>query len=398
MAWLCNQGGNASVNGSGLRPDNASSPCDASAPPPPVLVVRNELVARVEVAVLSVILVLALSGNLGVLLAIRSSRRKASSRMFYLVKHLSIADLVVAVFQVLPQLIWEVTFRFQAPDFLCRAVKYLQVVGMFASTYLLIVMSIDRCLTICQPLKSLQQRSNRPYVVCSWVVSLLFSIPQVFIFSLKQVVPGAYDCWGDFAQPWGARAYVTWITLAVYVLPVIVLAVCYSLISLKIWRNVKLKTQREARASSSSSSAAGSLMLSRVSSVKIISRAKIRTVKMTFVIVLAYMVCWTPFFVVQMWKVWDEHAPEENWLFVIAMLLASLNSCCNPWIYMFFTGRLFHDLVQRLLCCCSPKLSKPEQPVNELTCSKKSNSSTLAISLKSSSSQKSLSLHQQHEQ
>ncbi|GAA6090510.1 oxytocin receptor b [Tachysurus ichikawai] len=31
--------------------------------------------------------------------------------------------------------------------------------------------------------------------------------------------------------------------------------------------------------------------------------------------------------------------------FIIAMLLASLNSCCNPWIYMFFAGHLFRDLM-----------------------------------------------------
>nr|BBH84761.1 oxytocin receptor [Scyliorhinus torazame] len=364
--------------------DNSSMYCNGSGQPR----VRNELVAKLEVTVLAVILILALSGNLAVLLAIHTNRHKPS-RMYYFVKHLSIADLVVAVFQVLPQLIWEITFRFYAPDLLCRAVKYLQVVGMFASTYLLIVMSIDRCLTICQPLKSLHQRSNRAYVLCSWVVSLLFSLPQLFIFSLKQMGPGAYDCWGHFIQPWGARAYVTWFTLSVYVVPVLLLLLCYSLITLKIWRNVKLKTQREAGASR------GGAMLSRVSSIKIISRAKIRTVKMTFVIVLAYIVCWTPFFVVQMWSVWDDQAPEEtDWPFVISMLLASLNSCCNPWIYMCFTGRLYHDLIQRFHCC-SLRLNKNEQPNSELTCSKKSNSSTLAISLKSSGSQKSLSLYQQ---
>ncbi|XP_067907544.1 oxytocin receptor [Heterodontus francisci] len=377
---------NLSSNGSAGLLENVTLLCNGSTK----LIVRNELVAKVEVAVLTLILIMALTGNIGVLLAIHSNRHKPS-RMYFFVKHLSIADLVVAIFQVLPQLIWEITFRFYAPDFLCRIVKYLQVVGMFASTYLLIVMSIDRCMTICQPLKSLHQRSNRAYVIASWVISLLFSLPQVFIFYLKQVSPGVYDCWGDFVLPWGAKAYITWITLSVYVIPVIMLIICYSLISFKIWQNVKLKTQKQAKASK------GGVMLSRISSVKIISRAKIRTVKMTFVIVVAYVVCWTPFFIVQMWKVWDDHAPQENWAFVIAMLLASLNSCCNPWIYMFFTGKLFHDLVQRFLCCTS-RPGKTEQPSNELTCSKKSTSSTLAISLKSSGSQKSLSLHQQLEQ
>ncbi|XP_078270000.1 mesotocin receptor-like [Rhinoraja longicauda] len=380
--------GNASSSGwdTVLDNNNTTATCNRSAHSP----LRDEVVARLEVTVLAVILILALSGNIGVLLAIYSNRHK-SSRVYFFVKHLSIADLMVAIFQVLPQLIWDITFRFYAPDFVCRAVKYLQVVGMFASTYLLIVMSVDRCMTICQPLKSLHQRSNRAFVVFSWLISLLFSLPQVFIFSLTEVAPGTYDCWGDFVEPWGAKAYITWIALSVYVIPIILLVICYSLISFKIWQNVKLKTRREA------TELRGGVMLSRVSSVRIISRAKIRTVKMTFVIVLAYVVCWTPFFVVQMWKAWDHHVPQENWAFVITMLLASLNSCCNPWIYMFFTGRLLHDLVQRFLCCSS-RLGNTEQPNSELTCSKKSNSSTFAVSLKSSSSQKSLSVQQQLEE
>jgi len=94
---------------------------------------RNEEVAKVEVAVLALVLFLALTGNLCVLLAIHTTKH-SQSRMYYLMKHLSIADLVVAIFQVLPQLIWDITFRYYGPDILCRLVKYLQVVGMFAST------------------------------------------------------------------------------------------------------------------------------------------------------------------------------------------------------------------------------------------------------------------------
>ncbi|KAI7807375.1 oxytocin receptor b [Triplophysa rosa] len=306
---------------------------------------RNEEVAKVEVTVLVLILLFALAGNLCVLLAIHTSKH-GQSRMYYFMKHLSIADLVVAVFQVLPQLIWDITFRFYGPDILCRLVKYLQVVGMFASTYMLVLMSTDRCLAIWQPLRSLRRRNDRFYVIASWIMSLLFSAPQVYIFSLKEVGDGVYDCWGDFIQPWGAKAYVTWISLTIYVIPVAILSVCYGLISYKIWQNFKLKTRREQCLSLTPRPAKGPA-LSRVSSVKLISKAKIRTVKMTFVIVLAYIICWTPFFFVQMWSAWDPMAPREALAFIIAMLLASLNSCCNPWIYMFFAGHLFRDLMER---------------------------------------------------
>lgn len=274
---------------------------------------RNEALARVEVAVLCLILFLALSGNACVLLALRTTRHK-HSRLFFFMKHLSIADLVVAVFQVLPQLLWDITFRFYGPDLLCRLVKYLQVVGMFASTYLLLLMSLDRCLAICQPLRSLRRRTDRLAVLATWLGCLVASVPQVHIFSLREVADGVFDCWAVFIQPWGPKAYVTWITLAVYIVPVIVLAACYGLISFKIWQNLRLKTAAAAAAAEGSDAAggAGRAALARVSSVKLISKAKIRTVKMTFIIVLAFIVCWTPFFFVQMWSVWDVNAPKEG--------------------------------------------------------------------------------------
>uniref|UniRef100_A0A8C9S8D3 Oxytocin receptor n=1 Tax=Scleropages formosus TaxID=113540 RepID=A0A8C9S8D3_SCLFO len=339
---------------------------------------RNEEVAKVEVTVLLLVLLLALAGNVCVLLAIHTSKH-GHSRMYYFMKHLSIADLVVAVFQVLPQLIWDITFRFYGPDLLCRLVKYLQVVGMFASTYMLVLMSIDRCLAICQPLRSLHRRKDRVYVLSSWGLSLLFSAPQVYIFSLKEVGHGVYDCWGDFVQPWGAKAYVTWISFTIYVIPVAILSACYGLISFKIWQNFKLKTKKE--------QCVAAPPFSRVSSVKLISKAKIRTVKMTFVIVVAYIVCWTPFFFVQMWSAWDPAAPREEMAFIIAMLLASLNSCCNPWIYMCFAGHLFHDLIRHFVCC-STRYLKSSPCSCEGNTSHRSNTSTFII--KSTSSQRSV--------
>nr|7RYC_O Chain O, Oxytocin receptor [Homo sapiens] len=346
---------------------------------------RNEALARVEVAVLCLILLLALSGNACVLLALRTTRQK-HSRLFFFMKHLSIADLVVAVFQVLPQLLWDITFRFYGPDLLCRLVKYLQVVGMFASTYLLLLMSLDRCLAICQPLRSLRRRTDRLAVLATWLGCLVASAPQVHIFSLREVADGVFDCWAVFIQPWGPKAYITWITLAVYIVPVIVLAACYGLISFKIWQNLRLKTAAAAAAEAPEGAAAGDggrVALARVSSVKLISKAKIRTVKMTFIIVLAFIVCWTPFFFVQMWSVWDANAPKEASAFIIVMLLASLNSCCNPWIYMLFTGHLFHELVQRFLCCSASYLKG--RRLGETSASKKSNSSSFVLSHRSSS-------------
>ena len=74
---------------------------------------RDEDLAKAEVAVQAVILLVALLSNALVLIALmRQLRRKPSSRMYRLMYHLSIADLLVAVLNIFPQLIWDITFRY----------------------------------------------------------------------------------------------------------------------------------------------------------------------------------------------------------------------------------------------------------------------------------------------
>ncbi|TRY98838.1 hypothetical protein DNTS_027854 [Danionella cerebrum] len=306
---------------------------------------RDEEVAKIEIAVLSVTFAVAVIGNCSVLAAIYKSKKK-SSRVHLFIKHLSLADLMVAFFQVLPQLCWEITFRFYGPDFLCRIVKHLQVMGMFASTYMMVMMTLDRYIAICHPLKSLQQshRRSRLMIAGSWLGSLVLSSPQYFIFSLSEIQTGSavFDCWAHFIQPWGLRAYITWITGGIFLVPVIILMTCYGFICHSIRRNLRFKTRRS-----------GLIGKSSVSGVSVISRAKLRTVKMTFVIVLAYIICWAPFFTVQMWSVWDRNfswVDSENTAVTLSALLASLNSCCNPWIYMLFSGHLLRDCALLLPC------------------------------------------------
>uniref|UniRef100_A0ABI7XNR1 Vasopressin V1a receptor n=2 Tax=Felinae TaxID=338152 RepID=A0ABI7XNR1_FELCA len=146
-------------------------------------------------------------------------------------------------------------------------------------------------------------------------------------------------------------------TGGIFVAPVVILGTCYGFICYHIWRNVRGKTALLPGKGAEGASGAlhkGLLLAPCISSVKTISRAKIRTVKMTFVIVTVYIVCWAPFFILQMWSVWDEKfvwIESENPAITITALLASLNSCCNPWIYMFFSGHLLQDCVHSFPCC-----------------------------------------------
>ncbi|KAG8589249.1 hypothetical protein GDO81_006316, partial [Engystomops pustulosus] len=302
---------------------------------------RDEALAKAEVAVLGSVLAITTLGNVGLLFAIYR-RGKKMTRMHLFIVHLAYTDLAVAFFQILPQMIWDITFRFIGSDFLCRMVKYTQVMSMFVSTYMLMMMTIDRYIAVCHPLKTLQQPARHAYIMIgiTWIFSCLLSLPQIFIFSLKEIEQnsGIIDCWADFRYPWGAKAYITWNTISIFAVPVGILVVCYSLICCEICKNLKGKMQTYGARQRECN---GQVMPSRVSSIRTISRAKIRTVKMTFVIVLSYIISWAPFFGVQMWSVWDENAPDVETRpegAVPDKLLPCLSSCSNPWIYMFYSS------------------------------------------------------------
>lgn len=273
---------------------------------------RNEHLAYAEISVLGIIFIAATVGNF-ILIFILWNRRKKLSRMYVFMLHLSLADLVVAFFQVLPQLIWDITDVFIGPDPLCRTIKYLQLVGMFASTYMIVVMTMDRFQAVCYPMVTFRKRRAlwNSAICTSWSISLIFSVPQAFIFSKIEIAPGIFECWAQFIEPWGLVAYVTWISIAIFFIPVTILSICQIKICWEIKMNVYAKKHKGFLANDPQIR-----IISRVSSVNCISRAMTKNVRMTIVTVVSYVTCWTPFFVAQMWAAWSADIPDGKILLI----------------------------------------------------------------------------------
>ncbi|KAM4736746.1 vasopressin V2 receptor-like [Anableps anableps] len=402
---------------------------------------RDPLLAVAEVVVLAVVLLLALIGN-GLVLVVLLRRRQHHSPLHQFMLNLCVADLVVALFQVLPQLVWDAKGRLPGPDFLCRLVKYLQVLGMFASSYMIVAMTLDRHYAICCPLQAHRSGATKrwnTFIFLAWSLSLLLSLPQLFIFSRSEVAPGVYECWGHFAQSWGLKAYVTWMTLAVFIIPVLIITFCQVRIFKEIHHSLYRRPERRLspappprsrqdsrgrgrggsaqpvyvspltfnnpgshgasdagstpqslpmsplRSGSTSSqsetntccaapSAVGSTHAHKAPPARggEVTAAMSKTVKMTLVIVLVYSFCWAPFFSVQLWAAWDPDPPQRDTAFTLLMLLASLNSCTNPWIYSAFSSSVSPEL-RLLLFCRTPSHQQGSFP-DDSTATHSSNS------------------------
>ncbi|XP_076457970.1 oxytocin receptor-like [Babylonia areolata] len=330
---------------------------------------RNEDLARIEVAVLATIFALAVVGNVCVLVAL-GRRRKITSRMHMFILHLSVADLLVALCNILPQLAWDLTGTFRGGDFLCRTVTFLQVFVMYLSTYVLVMTAIDRYRAICFPLSNHNwtPRTVNLLVLGVYLVSAVFSIPQplLFRYQVRERMDGVEDCRATFEPPWLLHAYILSFTALVYILPFLFLLFTYGSICYTIWAHHSTPTTLKRLTTWGIGSPGGGragggrngVVRPRAHSVRGFSRAKLKTVKLTFVVIVAYLVCWSPFFISHICWLYDPQQ-ESNSAVVIMVLLSSLNSCCNPWIYLAFSGNLLKHLLPCRLPSCSRSPSSP---------------------------------------
>ena len=346
--------------------ENCTNCTNATVPGIPV---RDEFLAQLEIGIQATIFTLAVIGNGGVLL-ILALRRKKLTRMNMLIVHLSIADLFVAFFNVLPQLIWDITYTFQGEAFLCGFVKLTQTMAMYASSYVLVVTAIDRYTALCHPLVSQTWTMKKIHlmVAVAWILSFIFSIPQPIIFRYVERAPGVFDCWANFNPMWTMNLYVTWFFVAVYMIPICILTFCYGRISCVVWKNISTKEASVKGKKVKKFVGAdhengrllnGSLVKQHSTGNKprahvrgSVSRAKIKTVKLTLTVVFCYLICWSPFFIAQLWWAWDENAPFTGKLFTfysffsnivtyIINLLLLLNKFSLFEIHIYCNSRFF---------------------------------------------------------
>jgi hypothetical protein len=268
--------------------------------------------AKIEIIVQAIILYLAIFGNAAVLVVFRW-KLKRLSRMQWFIVHLCIADIFVAFFNILPQLIWDITYRFQGNNVLCKLVKYFQMVAMYASSYVLVVTALDRYISICHPLTShtwTKRRANF-MVIVAWILSLFFSIPQLVLFVKMEVSPGSgeYDCWETMSEgeTWEIPAYTTWIFLSIYVIPFLILTFAYSRICYVVFISVSSKEQVRVSFNTKTnvSSKKSDFLMNPRAHTRTASKSKKKTIYLTLTVVLCFLICWGPFFVAQMWAAYD---------------------------------------------------------------------------------------------
>lgn len=138
-----------------------------------------ELAYLIRIITLSTILVLSVPLNFIVLLTVWRQRGR-KSRVNLLVLHLTIADLLITFINISTDVVWFCTVAWLAGNTMCKLIMFMETFAMYASSFVLIVISIDRYAAIVHPL-SVRAADRRCKIMLrvAWGSAAVCSIPQV---------------------------------------------------------------------------------------------------------------------------------------------------------------------------------------------------------------------------
>ncbi|XP_037308597.1 gonadotropin releasing hormone receptor 4 isoform X2 [Pungitius pungitius] len=332
----------------------AASACSAGADGDALQLPTFSTAAKVRVIITFSLCAVSAVCNLLVLYAAgNGGKRKSHVRI--LIMNLTVADLLVTFIVMPVDAVWNITLQWLAGDVACRLLMFMKLVAMYSCAFVTVVISLDRQSAILNPLGITEaKRKSKIMLTVAWTMSVILSIPQMIIFhNVTITVPDNFtQCTthGSFVQHWQETLYNMFTFVCLFLLPLVIMIFCYTRILIEI----------------SSRMARGNLLSRDVHlrrSHNNIPRARMRTLKMSIVIVTSFIVCWTPYYLLGLWY----------WLFPVKMeetvshslthmlfIFGLFNACLDPITYGLFTVRLHKGLTR----CCQKANMQPELETN----------------------------------
>ncbi|XP_054716668.1 LOW QUALITY PROTEIN: visual pigment-like receptor peropsin [Uloborus diversus] len=83
---------------------------------------------------------------------------------------------------------------------------------------------------------------------------------------------------------------------------------------------------------------------------------------MAFVLIIAFIVAWSPYAVLCLWTIFSEPATVPPFLTLIPPLFAKSSTVVNPFIYFFSNPRLRTGIIATLMCCKETPVESIELP------------------------------------
>ncbi|XP_069108106.1 cardioacceleratory peptide receptor-like isoform X2 [Argopecten irradians] len=281
----------------------------------------------IQQAILGVELVLSLLFNGAVLLLI--IRKGKRNKMSFFVFHLALSDFSMAILFILPFFITRLVGQWYAGYVPCKMYMYLNQLAMYSSTYMLVVMSVDRVYAIARPLSATRRglMYRRLLVLLAWAIAACIAFKDLIYSDLmtsnnKKLCETVYP--GYLIRP-----FITLEAVLNFFLPAVIVTICYGWIVIVVSRRSKYSIRSKHQKEENGKRA------------DIVTRAKIRSTKVMFSVVSVFLICWSPHtfnFLLMVYQV----VPFTCVTFVL-FPLAPLNSLANPLVFLAFNYKTLFE-------------------------------------------------------
>ncbi|XP_055638592.1 gonadotropin-releasing hormone receptor isoform X2 [Toxorhynchites rutilus septentrionalis] len=293
----------------------------------------------IRVFVLTAMAIVSLLGNISTMWSIQKNRkfrrlvRHNWSAIYSLIFHLSIADLLVTCFCIIGEAGWSYTVEWVAGTVACKLFKMLQMFSLYLSTYVLVLVGVDRWVAVKYPMKSFNtaRRCHR-FLLAAYSLSFLLSIPQSMIFRVAKgpFVEDFYQCvtHGFYTERWQEQLYTTFTLVFMFIIPLIILIGTY----LSTFRTIS-SSEKMFRMETSTVDRSF-YRRSDNNRQRLIHKAKMKSLRISVVIVVVFIVCWTPYYI--MMVLFMFHDPTDSLgedLQTGIFFFGMSNSLINPLIY-----------------------------------------------------------------
>ncbi|KAJ8029213.1 Gonadotropin-releasing hormone II receptor [Holothuria leucospilota] len=290
-------------------------------------------------------------------------RRHRKSRVLKIIFGLVTADLSVCFLVMLFSAAYEMMRRWIWGNFACKFTMFLQTTSIMASSYMLVLLALDRHMAVRSPMKGSYPTAR--LVVLVWIVAAILSIPQFRVWNLHKTETVSL-CKTRFTSREDPRrlVYLSYATLMSFCVPFIVTSVAYLRICKKIWDKA-----RETRADPTNNSSSfklvdkkGKIRLQRTGA-RTLQQAKGKTLRMSITIIGMFLLCGFPYFLV---GIIDSFTPVNATVNAIFGIFAVSNSSINPYIFLWFSQKNVvtkrYDRCKRRCCRCFVRVVK--EPVD----------------------------------
>ncbi|XP_072520966.1 chemerin-like receptor 1 [Salminus brasiliensis] len=204
--------------------------------------------------------------------------------------------------------------------FMCKFMFFAVYFNWFSSIFILVIISVDRCVVVKFPVWAQNKRTTRKASVIAvlvWILSAAYCLPSAYSLGVQNNGQNqTKNCFYSYTKDQKTVDVVCDLFLG-FVIPFLIIVVCYVV----IMRKLKIDQMAKSK----------------------------KPFKIMTALIVTFVVCWLPY---HTFSLMDLNLRKyKNFLnsgYKIALILANGNSCINPFLYT-FTGKDFKKQCKTLL-------------------------------------------------